>query len=216
MNLGDVGLNVSYQIDLVGRLRRAAEAANADAQASQAALDLAKVSVAADVARAYVDACSAGRELAVAETAAGLQDKALAASVRLAAAGRGSQLDITRGRGLTDQARAVIPGFEARRRAALYRLAVLTGQPPAAFPRELDDCASPPRLSRPIPAAMAQPLCAAGPTCARRSGAWPEPRRDRRGHGRPLSQRQPRPRGRLDGLCPTSVQRPPTAGAPAR
>jgi NodT family efflux transporter outer membrane factor (OMF) lipoprotein len=151
MSLGDVGLNVSYQIDLVGRLRRAAEAANADAQASQAALDLAKVSVVADVARAYVDACSAGRELAVAETAAGLQDKALAASVRLAAAGRGSQLDITRGRGLTDQARAVLPGFEARRRAALYRLAVLTGQPPAAFPRELDDCASPPRLSRPIP-----------------------------------------------------------------
>jgi NodT family efflux transporter outer membrane factor (OMF) lipoprotein len=151
MNLGDVGLRVSYQIDLVGRLRRAVEAANADAEASQAALDLARVSVVADVTRAYVDACAAGHELEVARAGADLQAKSLAATVTLVAAGRGSQLDVTRGRGLVDQSRAAIPPFEARRRSALYRLAVLTGRPPAEFPRELDACASPPRLTRPIP-----------------------------------------------------------------
>jgi multidrug efflux system outer membrane protein len=67
-NLADVGVKVSYQVDLVGRLKRAAEAAHADAEASQAALDLARISVAADVARAYVEACASGHELAVART----------------------------------------------------------------------------------------------------------------------------------------------------
>jgi NodT family efflux transporter outer membrane factor (OMF) lipoprotein len=151
MTLGDVGLGVSYQIDLVGRLRRAAEAANADAEASQAALDLAKISVVADVARAYVDACSAGHELVVAQAGADLQAETLAATQRLVAAGRGGQTDIARGRAQVDQARAMAPTFEARRRAALYRLAVLTGRPPAGFPAGLDACASPPRLASPIP-----------------------------------------------------------------
>jgi outer membrane protein TolC len=48
-------VKVSYQVDLVGRLKRAAEAARADAQASEAALDLARVSVAADAALARFD-----------------------------------------------------------------------------------------------------------------------------------------------------------------
>jgi NodT family efflux transporter outer membrane factor (OMF) lipoprotein len=151
MNLGDVGLNVAYEIDLVGKLRRAAEAANADAQASQAALDLAKISVAADVARAYVGACAAGHELTVAQSSVDLQAKSLEVTRRLVAAGRGNALDVTRARGLVDQSRAAIPTFEAIRRADLYKLAVLTGQPPADFPRALADCAAPPRLSQPIP-----------------------------------------------------------------
>jgi NodT family efflux transporter outer membrane factor (OMF) lipoprotein len=150
-NLGDVGLRASYQIDLVGRLKRASEAARADSEATQAALDLAKVSVAADVVRAYVDACSAGAELSVAQRTVDLQSRTLAATSRLTAAGRGSAIDVTRGQALLDQSRAALPPFEARRRVALYRLAVLTGRPPAEFPAELSDCAQPPRLSRPIP-----------------------------------------------------------------
>jgi NodT family efflux transporter outer membrane factor (OMF) lipoprotein len=151
MNLGDVGVNVAYQIDLVGKLRRASQAAQADAEAGQAALDLAKVSVAAGVVRAYVDACAAGGERAVALDTADLQARELAVTLRLVAAGRGSQLDVSRARALLDQAKAAIPSFDARRRAALYTLAVLTGKPPAQFPRALETCATPPRLTQPIP-----------------------------------------------------------------
>jgi multidrug efflux system outer membrane protein len=75
-NLADVGVKVSYQVDLVGRIKRAAEAAHADAEAGQAALDLARVSVAADVARAYVEACASGHELAVAQRTVDLQTAA--------------------------------------------------------------------------------------------------------------------------------------------
>ena len=151
MNLADAGAAVSYQIDLFGKLRRAAEAAKADAEATSAALDVARVSVVADVARAYVAACSAGYELAAAKHALDVQEQSLAATERLAAAGRGTPIDTARGRSLVDQSRAAIPAFEARRRAALYKLAVLTGEPPAAFPPVVATCSALPRVSQPIP-----------------------------------------------------------------
>ncbi|HKR89358.1 MAG TPA: TolC family protein [Phenylobacterium sp.] len=150
-NLADVGLKVSYTIDLVGRLRRVAEAAQADAEASQAGLDLARVSVAGEVAAAYIDACAAGEELAVAGRTVELQARNLAVTERLTAAGRGTALDVTRARALVAQSRSSAPSLIARRQAALFRLAALTGKPPAEFPTAVADCAVPPKLDRPIP-----------------------------------------------------------------
>jgi outer membrane protein TolC len=66
VTFADIGASVAYEIDFVGRIRRTVEAAHADAEASQAALDLARVNVAAEVAAAYVEACSAGEDLAAA------------------------------------------------------------------------------------------------------------------------------------------------------
>jgi NodT family efflux transporter outer membrane factor (OMF) lipoprotein len=150
-NLADVGVKVSYQVDLVGRIKRAAEAAHADADASQAALDLARVSVAADVARAYVEACSSGHELAVAQHTVDLQDRSLQVTNKLVSAGRGTSLDATRAKAQLDLSRAALPTFESRRRAALYRLATLTGKTPAEFPREVEACVAPPKLTQPLP-----------------------------------------------------------------
>ena len=150
-NLADAGLSVSYEVDLVGKLKRLSEAAHADAEASQAALDLARVGVAADVARAYVQACSAGHELETAHHTIALQERRLDATRRLVAAGRGTSLDETRARALLDEARAAAPGLEAQKRSALYRLAMLTGKPPAQFPKAAESCARPPSLTRPIP-----------------------------------------------------------------
>jgi NodT family efflux transporter outer membrane factor (OMF) lipoprotein len=149
--LGDVGLGVSYDLDLFGKLKRAAEAAKADAEASQAGLDLARVNVAAAVAAAYVDACSAGEDLAVAQRTIRLQETNLAVTERLVNAGRESAADLPRARALLAQARSSAPAFEGRRRAELYSLAALTGRPPAEFPRSVADCAEPPRLRQPIP-----------------------------------------------------------------
>ncbi len=47
MNFADVGLAVSYQLDLFGKLRRAAESTAATAEAGQAALDAARITVVA-------------------------------------------------------------------------------------------------------------------------------------------------------------------------
>jgi NodT family efflux transporter outer membrane factor (OMF) lipoprotein len=150
-NLADVGVKVSYQVDLVGRIKRAAEAAHADAEASQAALDLARVSVAADVARAYVEACANGHELAVAQRTVDLQARGLAVTQKLVKAGRGTAVDVTRAQAQVDLSRASLPTFQSRRRAALYKLATLTGKPPAEFPKAVEACVSPPTLTQPIP-----------------------------------------------------------------
>jgi multidrug efflux system outer membrane protein len=162
-NLGDVGLHVSYQLDLVGRLRRASEAARADREASRAGLDLARVSVAGEVAAAYVEACAAGEELAVAERSTDLQARNLAVTERLTAAGRGTALDVTRARAQLSLTRSASPTLIARRQAALFRLAALTGHPPAEFPRAAAACALPPRLAQPIPVGDGAALLARRP-----------------------------------------------------
>jgi outer membrane protein TolC len=60
-------------------------------------------------------------------------------------------MDITRARAQLDQVRAIAPVLEAQRQAALFRLAALTGRPPAEFPKVVAGCIAPPRLRRPIP-----------------------------------------------------------------
>jgi NodT family efflux transporter outer membrane factor (OMF) lipoprotein len=160
---GDVGFDVSYDLDLFGRLRRASEAARADAEASQAALDLVRVNVAAQVVGAYLDACSAGDELAVANRTIALQEMSLSVTQRLVEAGRANPTDATRSRALLAQARASAPTLDARRQAALFRLAALTGHPPAEFPKAVAACDELPPLSQPIPVGDGAALLARRP-----------------------------------------------------
>lgn len=150
-NLGDAGLRASYQIDLAGQLQRALEAARADAEATRAAADLARISVVADTALAYLDACAAGEELAIAERALARQARERQAIARLVAAGRRSPVDLPRVAQQEDALRASVPAHRARQRSALYRLAALTGRPPAEAPRAVETCYHLPALSRPIP-----------------------------------------------------------------
>ncbi|MBS0346945.1 MAG: efflux transporter outer membrane subunit [Proteobacteria bacterium] len=151
MSLGIGGLAASYQLDLFGQLRRLTEAAEADADASQAAVDLVRVNIAADVARAYVEACSAGYQKQVTERALQQQEDNLNVARKLANAGRGTVTDVTRARAQVEQIRASLPAYDARRSTALYALAALTGRPPAEFPQVVASCTQVPKLSAPIP-----------------------------------------------------------------
>ncbi len=145
------GVSVSYQLDLFGQIRRAIEAASGDEQAAQAAYDAARVTVAAETARAYADMCAAGMQLASARHSVEVQKASLDAVQRLQQAGRGTVLDVTRARSQLEQLQANLPPFQARQRTALYTLAALTGQTPAEIPVSLMQCAAAPRLGQPIP-----------------------------------------------------------------
>jgi NodT family efflux transporter outer membrane factor (OMF) lipoprotein len=145
------GVSVSYQVDLVGQIRRAIEASAGDAQAAQAAYDLVRVNVAAETARAYTEACSAGLQLASARHSVAIQNESLNVTSRLLGAGRGTALDVTRARSQLQQLQADLPTFEGRRRTALYRLATLTGETPNNFPKALLNCEVAPQLTQPIP-----------------------------------------------------------------
>lgn len=146
----DVGFDVSYQVDLFGRVRRAVQAATADAEAVEAVYHTVQITVAAETARAYVEACAARLELAAAERSLALQRETLALTERLYAAGRGTALDVARASAAAEQTRATIPTLEAAHKSALYRLAVLMGRAPTDFPLEAAECRTPPTLDAPI------------------------------------------------------------------
>lgn len=147
----DIGLDLGYQVDLFGRISRAIEAGRADLEATQAAYDLARVTVVAETIRAYADACAAGQQLAVARETLRVQEETFDLTRRLETGGRGTGLDTSRASALLEQTRAEVPGFEAARKGALFRLATLTGKPPADFPAAVASCEAPPRVTQTIP-----------------------------------------------------------------
>lgn len=147
----DAGIDASYQVDLFGRIRRAIQASRADAEAAQAAFDVSRITVAAETARAYADACSAGRQLAVARETLRIQEQTFDLTRRLFEGGRATALDTNQAGALLESVRASVPTLEAQRQTALFRLSVMTGRPPAEFPREVASCDTPPSLARAIP-----------------------------------------------------------------
>jgi outer membrane protein TolC len=107
--------------------------------------------VAADTTRAYTEACSAGYQLKVAQDSVDLQGRFVKLTAERVQRGRGIAIDNSRAQAQFDQLRANLPTLEAHRRTALYRLAVLTGEVPSAFPAEVAKCATAPRVASAIP-----------------------------------------------------------------
>ncbi|MBN3851445.1 efflux transporter outer membrane subunit [Paraburkholderia sp. Ac-20342] len=150
-NEADLGISISYEIDLFGKLRRGVEASAADTEAVEAAGDLARITVVADVVRSYVEQCSAAEELRIAQQSLALQKQRVDVSRRLRDAGRGNQTDVTRGQTQVDNLAADIPRYTARRKIAQYRLAALLARAPSDLPPAVLACDRLPQLSQPIP-----------------------------------------------------------------
>jgi multidrug efflux system outer membrane protein len=159
----DVGLDASYEIDLFGRVASTIRAARADARAAEAALATVQVSVAAETARAYADACSANAQITVAERTLELQRNTGALTQTLLDAGAGTGLDVARARAAVAQTAATLPTLRAARNEALFRLSTLTGRTPAEASQAAASCARPPQLSQPIPVGDGAQLLARRP-----------------------------------------------------
>lgn len=144
-------LDLSYQLDLWGEVRARIAAAKADAEAAQAARDLLRVSVASQTTLAYVRACALARRAEVQRRSVGLLDASLALSERQLAAGLSSELQRRRLLALRERTRAALPMLEARRRAALYELALLSGRSPRQLDAPAATCAGIPQLRRALP-----------------------------------------------------------------
>lgn len=162
-DLFQTGFDVSYELDLFGGVTRAIQAARGDYEASRAQLDAARVSVAAETARAYASACSNAGQLAVARETAALQTKTFDLTKTLFDAGRGTRADLDRADVLLAQTQAQIPGFEAERKSSLYALAALTGRAPEEIDSEAAACTAPPQLTQPLPSGDGAALIARRP-----------------------------------------------------
>lgn len=159
----DVGLDVAYEVDLFGRVESSIRAARADAAAAAAALEVVRITVAAETARAYADACSANAQITVAERTLDLQGRTVDLTQRLLDGGSGNGLDVARARAALEQTRAGLPPLRAARDGALYRLATLTGRTPGEASEAARACQAPPRLSQPIPVGDGAALLARRP-----------------------------------------------------
>lgn len=150
-NFYQAGFDASYEVDVFGRVSRSVEAARADAQSTEATLEGVRISIAAQVAQSYADACGAAMQADVARETASLEANTRDLTQRLLDAGRGTQRDVDQANILVEQANAQVPGFEAERRAQLYALATLTGRPPADIDADASACRIVPKVKTPIP-----------------------------------------------------------------
>jgi NodT family efflux transporter outer membrane factor (OMF) lipoprotein len=147
----DAILDVSYEVDLLGRVRRSIEAARADAASVVAARDTVKITLAAETARAYAQICALGEEINVAQHSLDVVSREAEITVQRNEAGANSQFDVVRAQGLVAQVRASIPPLKGQRRSALFQLAALLGRTPSKAPTEVETCVTPPHLTDLIP-----------------------------------------------------------------
>lgn len=141
----------AYEVDLFGRVHRAIEAADSNAEAVAAARDGVAVEVAAETARAYAAVCALGEQLAVAQHSLEVVSHEADITVRRHAAGANSTYDVARAQALVAQVSSSLPPLQGQRRAALFELTAVLGQAPAEAPRDLEQCDTPPRLEALLP-----------------------------------------------------------------
>ncbi len=138
------GLSLSWEADLFGRVGRAIEAAHADTQAVEAARDMVRVTVAAETARAYLDACAFAETAAIARASLETADHGLRIVTAQQRAGSAGRLDVERAATAVANARAAIAPADAQRSVALFELAALLGEAPSGVPADAARCAAPP------------------------------------------------------------------------
>ena len=143
--------SASYELDLFGRLRRGVQASRADAEAAAAALDLARVAVAADTARAYAEACAYGEAVAAARRSRDIAHQTDEITRTRRTLGAASEFDAARANALARQSDAAVPALEAQRNAVLFTLSVLTGRAPEMVIASAKACVRAPALESPTP-----------------------------------------------------------------
>ncbi len=144
--LFDAGFDASWEPDVFGGTRQAVNAAQADLEASEADLRATRVSLVAELALNYIELRGYRARLGIARDNLAQQEETLQLTTWRARAGLVSDLDVQQARTNVEQTRAAIPALETAAAAAEHRLAVLTGQPPAALHTRLADTAPIPSL----------------------------------------------------------------------
>jgi multidrug efflux system outer membrane protein len=137
-DIWDGGFDASWELDLFGRVRHNVQAQGAFVAATQEDLRDIRISLTAELARAYFDLRGAQEQLAVAAKNADNQRRTLNLTRERLEAGRGTAFDTERAQSLLSLTLATIPSLESRVRQAQYQIGVLVGRPPAVVGAELE------------------------------------------------------------------------------
>lgn len=147
-NRFQAGFDASWEPDIFGGNRSAADASAADALASAASLGNVQVSLAAEVAATFINLRGLQTRLAIARNNLAAQQDTLQITRWRVQAGLLSSLELAQALSATAQTEAQLPALQTSVTQALNALAVLTGQTPGALQTRLGEAA-------PIPTAPA-------------------------------------------------------------
>ena len=124
-------VNVSYELDLFGRLRSGVEAARAELAASEASRDAVRLALAAEAAKSYYALRSFEQQVELTRQTLKLREESLALQRKRHDAGVISEFELRQLEAEAAAARAQLPPLEREREREAAALAVLLGRTPA-------------------------------------------------------------------------------------
>ncbi|HTU35952.1 MAG TPA: efflux transporter outer membrane subunit [Candidatus Acidoferrum sp.] len=135
---GGVQVEVSYDLDLFGRLKDSSAAARANLLATEAARDNVRLAVAASAASGYITLCSLDARLGVLQDTLRTREDELHVARRLAQTGYSSQLDLAQAQAAYEETRQLIPATILALSKQEDGLSLLLGENPRAIERGKD------------------------------------------------------------------------------
>jgi NodT family efflux transporter outer membrane factor (OMF) lipoprotein len=158
LDLYNLGVDASWELDLFGGRRRAREQAAATAEARLAELADVQVSLAADVAQTYISLRDVQERARLFEESVDLQDRMLTLTRQRFSAGVASALDVDRVETQYENTQAQLLQLRAQVEQYLNQLAMLTGHEPGAVDAKLTSAAPIPLPPAEVPVGDAAEL----------------------------------------------------------
>lgn len=126
----EAGFDASWELDLFGRVSQRIAAEEALYESTISDLNYIYVTVAAEVARVYIELRGAQYRLDIAESNAKNQKETFELTIKLANGGRATALDTSRAETQLNLTLATIPPIKAQIAASINQLSVLSGNVP--------------------------------------------------------------------------------------
>jgi NodT family efflux transporter outer membrane factor (OMF) lipoprotein len=126
-------IDLSYEIDLWGRVRRSVTAAREEAQASSADLETARLSLHAELAVDYFEVRSADAQEQLLNDTVEAYSKALELTKNRFLGGAAPKSDVAQAQTQLDAARVLATDIKVERAQYEHAIAILIGRPPASF-----------------------------------------------------------------------------------
>jgi NodT family efflux transporter outer membrane factor (OMF) lipoprotein len=136
-NLWNAGLNLSWEADLWGRVRRSVEAADANVHVTVEEQHAAMVSITAQAARDYIQLRSTQNSLKVTRQNLDIARHSLNLTQSRLAQGVATDLEVSQATALVASIEARVPPLEQQQRVLINALSFLVGREPGALSKEL-------------------------------------------------------------------------------